>query len=145
VASINPTSGPVTGGTLVTITGSGFSTVPGSIQVAFAGFSTWQDATCTSTTSCTVISPAQPPGNVDVLVRNPLATSSPTLSDRFTYLTAIAASPSPITAGNDLSVTVSGIGAPTGGDWIALRPDCYHDRSYIACRFTGGIASGTLT
>src|SRR5205823_6042142 len=33
VASINPTSGPVIGGTLVTITGSGFSTVPGAIQV----------------------------------------------------------------------------------------------------------------
>src|SRR5439155_584312 len=57
----------------------------------------------------------------------------------------IAASPSPITAGNDLSVTVSGIGAPTGGDWIALQPVGYPDGSYIAWRFTGGIASGTLT
>src|SRR5205823_1670467 len=73
------------------------------------------------------------------------ATSNTVMVNAALSSAVISASPSPITAGNDLTITFSGIGAPTGGDWIALQPVGYPDGSYIAWRYAGGTASGTVT
>src|SRR5207249_2835168 len=144
VASISRPSGPAAGGTSVSIVGTGF--LAGAVVTI--GGSQATAVTVVSSSSITATTSAHAAGGaVNVVVTNPGGQSG-TCVACFTYtaaVAAIAASPSPITAGNDLSVTVSGIGAPTGGDWIALQPVGYPDGSYIAWRFTGGIASGTLT
>ncbi len=57
VTSVSPVSGPAGGGTVVTITGTGFSTTPGATGVSF-GASAATGVSCSTTTTCTVTSPA---------------------------------------------------------------------------------------
>ncbi len=85
VSSISPTSGPTTGGTTVTIIGSGFT---GATSVTFGG--TAATFTVNSSTSITATSPAHSAGTVDVIVTSPAGTSPNTTADNFTY-TSIAA------------------------------------------------------
>lgn len=61
---LSPASGPASGGTVVTITGTDFSAP----QVSFGG--TTVAATSSSATSITVTAPVHAPGTVDVVVRN---------------------------------------------------------------------------
>ncbi|MHB8660956.1 MAG: IPT/TIG domain-containing protein, partial [Minisyncoccota bacterium] len=81
VSSISPSFGPVAGGTLVTITGSGFSNVVG---VAFGNATTTSFAT-TSDSSLTVQSPQWVAGTVDVRVGNSQGYSATSSVDQFTY------------------------------------------------------------
>ncbi len=80
VSSISPTSGPTTGGTTVTIIGSGFT---GATSVTFGG--TAATFTVNSSTSITATSPAHSAGTVDVIVTSPAGTSPNTTADNFTY------------------------------------------------------------
>jgi uncharacterized repeat protein (TIGR01451 family) len=81
VTSINPSTGPTAGGTVVTITGSNFVIGPATISFgATAGTS----ATCSSTTLCTATSPAGS-GTVSVRVTAASGTSANTAADDFTY------------------------------------------------------------
>lgn len=80
VSSISPTSGPTTGGTTVTIIGSGFT---GTTSVTFGG--TAATFTVNSSTSITATSPAHSAGTVDVIVTSPAGTSPNTTADNFTY------------------------------------------------------------
>ena len=81
VVSIDPTFGPVEGGTAVTITGTGF----------VSGATVWFQAesatmvTFNSSTSLTAVTPAQGPALVSVTVQNP-DTQTDTLLDAFNYL-----------------------------------------------------------
>jgi hypothetical protein len=86
VTGISPASGPVAGGTSVTVTGTGFAVGTGTTIVKFGG-SKSTSVTCPSTTSCTAISPKHLAGTVYVLVTVNGATSAKVLSgDQFTYL-----------------------------------------------------------
>jgi hypothetical protein len=87
VTSINPTSGPNTGGTIVTIIGTNF--VVGATTVSFGG-SAGTNVTCASITQCTATSPAGS-GTVDVTVTTAGGTSATSASDRFTYLLPVPA------------------------------------------------------
>lgn len=78
---IDPTMGPVTGGTLVTITGSDFVATP---SVTFDGVSA-TDVTFVMSGSITCVTPAHAAGTVDVIVTNPDAQSC-TLPLVFTYV-----------------------------------------------------------
>lgn len=82
VATVAPTSGPLAGGTSISITGSGFeanSTVRvGGINCAVTGTPTTNSLTC-STGS------ASSPGSVDVVVTNPTDGLSGSLSSGFEY------------------------------------------------------------
>ncbi len=80
VSSISPVSGPVAGGTPVTITGSGFT---GATAVDF-GTVAGTGLTVNSATSITVDSPAGT-GGVDVTVITPAGTSAISAADQFTY------------------------------------------------------------
>jgi IPT/TIG domain len=85
VLGISPTSGPLIGGTLVTITGSGFTgaTVVDFGTVAGTGLMVNSDS------SITVDSPpSTSPGPVDVTVTTPGGTSAKTPADVFTYVAA---------------------------------------------------------
>jgi type II secretory pathway pseudopilin PulG len=108
--SISPDSGPAAGGTMVTITGSGF-TAP--LSVSFGG----APATSVNIVSATQITATSPPGTipVHVSVTTSAGTSTPTAADLFTYgptVNGVVASDGPPAGG--YSVTVSGTGFASG-------------------------------
>jgi hypothetical protein len=108
VSGISPTTGPVAGGTAVTISGTDLS--GGTVafgDVAATGVS------CTAT-SCSAKSPAGTAGTVDVTVTTDGGTSDSTAADRFTYLTPPPPAPTvtrvspasgPTSGGNTVTVT----------------------------------------
>ena len=81
VTSISPASGPVTGGTSVTITGTNLS---GASAVRF-GTTASSGVTVNSATSITATAPAGTAGTVDVTVTTPGGTSATSAADQFTY------------------------------------------------------------
>ena len=98
VNSISPNTGPVSGGTSVTITGSGFT---GATHVQF-GVNTPPTFTVVSDNEIMASSPMAPAGQVDVQVTTPAGTSQPTMADKFTY-TSMGSPP-----------TVSSLSPPSG-------------------------------
>jgi hypothetical protein len=123
VTAISPTSGPIAGGTTVTITGSGFI---GAGQVTFgpdaaAGF------TVVSDTEITAVSPPQSPGARDVLVTTAGGTNmAATPVDQFAYegpvptVTAISPTSGPIAGGTTVTITGSGF---IGASQVTFGPD----------------------
>ncbi len=122
VSSVNPTSGPTTGGTSVTITGLNF--VNGA-TVTFGGAAA-SGVSFGGSTSLTCTTPSHAAGAVDVVVTNP-DTQSGTLTSGFTY-TASAPAPTvssvnptsgPTTGGTSVTITgsnfVSGATVTFGG------------------------------
>jgi len=95
VTSITPTSGPSSGGTVVTITGSNF--IIGGTTVSFGGVAE-TGVNCSSTTTCTATSPAGA-GVVDVLVTTASGTSANTPADDFTFSAAASTVPGAPTIG----------------------------------------------
>jgi len=83
ITAISPTSGPPGGGTQVTITGSDFSTSPGTTVVRF-GSNLATGVSCQSVQTCTAISPAGQ-GNPHVTVTVAGRSSLETAADVFTY------------------------------------------------------------
>lgn len=113
VSSVSPSTGSPSGGTVVTITGSGF--VPGA-TVLFGG-QTATNVVVVGMTSITAVTPASAAGPVTVLVSN-AAGSVGGLNSAFTYtltapvLSAIA--PSTGFTGGGTVVTLTGTGFVTG-------------------------------
>ena len=107
VTSISPTSGPTTGGTPVTITGTGF--VSGA-TVMF-GTVTATAVTVSSATSITATSPAESAGTVNVTVTTAGGTSATSSADQFTYkvtvptVTSISPTSGPTTGGTSVTIT----------------------------------------
>ncbi len=82
VSSVSPESGPVAGGTVVTIKG---SHLDNALAVSFGSTSS-TDVTPISTTEVRAVAPASAfPSRVDVSVTTATSTSTPTLADSFTY------------------------------------------------------------
>jgi len=107
VTSISPTSGPITGGTTITITGENFvDGVIVSISTVAAN-----NVVFVSATQITAKTPAMAlgMGTVDVAVTNP-ASQSYTMSDGFTYIppptvTSISPTSGPVTGGTAITIT----------------------------------------
>ena len=91
VTGISPVSGPTSGGTSVTITGTGFT---GATSVKF-GSTPATSFAVTSDTSITAASPAESAGTVDVTVTTPGGTSATSPADRYTYQTPCPAGTRP--------------------------------------------------
>ncbi len=110
VSGINPAAGSLSGGTSVTITGSGFT---GATSVLF-GTKSATSFTVVSDTQITATSPAATTaGAVDVTVVNPVGTSATGTADHFSYGTAPAVSNISLNAGalgGGTSVTITGSG-----------------------------------
>jgi hypothetical protein len=102
ITSISLNSGPVAGGTSLTITGANFSNLGGSPDVSFGGNLVL--ATYVSTSSLTVVTPAGVAGTVDVTVSNPDGQSA-TKVNGFTYISAPAAIA--VTSGNSQITTIN--------------------------------------
>lgn len=105
VSSIIPTSGPIGGGTVVTISGTGFLTNP---TVKFgATVATNVSATATSITAT---APAHAAGKVDVVVTNSDGQSA-TLAQAFTYnlpaptISGVSPNSGPTTGGTAVTIT----------------------------------------
>jgi len=81
VTGITPASGSTSGGTVVTITGFGFS---GATAVNF-GAAASSGFTVNSNTRITATSPAGAAGSIDITVTTPGGTSATAPADRFTY------------------------------------------------------------
>ena len=107
ITKISPTSGPPTGNTTVSITGTNFT---GATAVDF-GTVAATNYKVNSSTSITATSPPQSAGPVDVTVTTPLGTSPDTSADQYIYLALPSVSavspPSGPTAGGT-SVTITG-------------------------------------
>jgi manganese oxidase len=124
VTGLSPAGGPSTGGTPVTITGTGFDTASGGTAVSF-GATPATSVSCASTTSCSVTSPAGT-GTVDVIVTANGQASAATAADQFTY--SVAATPPTVTGisptsgstagGTSVTVTGTGFNTAAGGTLI---------------------------
>jgi alpha-tubulin suppressor-like RCC1 family protein len=117
VSKISPNVGPAHGGTIVTITGSGFT---GASSVSF-GTGVANTFTVTSDTSIAAVAPAGAPGLVDVRVTTPIATSVISTRDRFKYIPSvdgIAPDVGPVAGGTVVTITGSGFSTTTGATTI---------------------------
>ncbi|MDA8186231.1 MAG: IPT/TIG domain-containing protein [Actinomycetota bacterium] len=114
VSAVNPASGPVAGGTSVTITGTNLT---GAALVHF-GTSAATSLTVVSGTEITATSPAGSAGTVDVTVTTPSGTSATSSSDQFAYeaaptVTGITPSSGPLAGGTSVTITGTNLtGAP---------------------------------
>jgi hypothetical protein len=81
ITGVNPQSGPTTGGTVVVITGSGFT---GATAVTFGGASA--NFTVNGDTQITATAPPHGSGTVDITVSAPSGTSPNTSADNFSYV-----------------------------------------------------------
>ena len=120
VTGISPSSGERSGGTVVTLTGTGFTT---DATVTFGGTPAASES-CAAATSCTALSP---PGaaTVDVTVTNPAGTSAPSPADQFSYsstdLTSALAVPVP-DAGGTAPTEIDAISCPARTWCGAIAP-----------------------
>jgi glutamate dehydrogenase/leucine dehydrogenase len=115
VTSLSPTSGPVAGGTSVTITGSGFT---GATAVNF-GATPGTSLVIVSDTSITITTPALT-GVVDVTVVTPVGTSPTSSADQFAFVSAstpvvtrLGTSRGPTVGGTTVSILGSGFTGAT--------------------------------
>jgi PGF-pre-PGF domain-containing protein len=105
VKNVVPSSGPLAGGTTVSISGSAFA---GATAVNFGGTAA-QSYTVINATSITAVSPAGT-GTVDITVTTSGGTSATGTADRFTYapvptVTGISPSTGPAAGGTTVSIT----------------------------------------
>jgi hypothetical protein len=112
VTSVLPTSGSIGGGTVVTISGTGFLASP---AVKFGGVSA--TSISATATSITATAPAHAAGKVDVVVTNSDGQSA-TLTQAFTYAlpapTVSSVSPNTGPTTGDTPVTITGANFQTG-------------------------------
>jgi len=126
VTGVSPNVGPTSGGTGVSISGSGFSSAS---VVSFggvgAGFSINNDG------SITAFAPMHAPGTVDVTVSSPGGTSATSVADLYTY---------------DAPPTVSSVspvvGRTAGGNTVTINGTNFLSSAGVTF---GGIASGSIT
>jgi hypothetical protein len=113
VTAISPTAGPPTGGTSVTITGTGFD-LSGPTAVFF-GSTAATNVNVVNTTTITAQSPAGT-GTVDVSIINQGGSSATSPADQFSYgptVTGISPRSGPITGGTEVVITGVNLNNPT--------------------------------
>jgi hypothetical protein len=126
VTSFAPVNGPTTGGTTVTLTGTGF--VMGNAFCQF-GASTPVTATVTSATSATCVSPA---GNGGVSLQYSNNGQTYVASNTFNYLTSTLTSISPTTGPVAGGTTVT----LTGTEFAGLTPKCKFGTNIVTATIT---------
>jgi hypothetical protein len=106
VSGVSPNSGPTTGGTHVTVTGTNFTDA----SVVHFGTAAGTGLTVNSATSISITSPAGTAGTIDVTVTTPLGTSATAVADEFTYVapptvTNVSPGAGPAAGGTAVSIT----------------------------------------
>jgi hypothetical protein len=124
VSGIVPNTGPISGGSSVTISGSNFSATAG-VTVTFGGTPA-TGITCSTTSTCTAISPAHAAGLVDVVITVGGQSSAITNADKFTYLapapivSGIVPNTGLIAGGNSVTITGSNFSTTAGATTITF-------------------------
>jgi hypothetical protein len=129
VTAIDPNEGPETGGTSVTITGTGFT---GATSVAFGTIASGS-VEVVSATEIRAISPPQASGPVDVRVSTPAGTSATSTQATFTYVAEPSECPGkelpkriqanmPLGKGKLLSIDLTRVPLPAGigSTWMGV-------------------------
>jgi hypothetical protein len=132
VGALNPNAGPAEGGTIVTITGSGFT---GATSVKFGG--TEASFTVDTDTQITATSPGGSPDTVDVTVTNAIGTSDINSNDKFTYLTVVAYDDS-YSVNQDQTLYVDASGGVLANDYDA-------DNDTLTASVVTGPSNGFVT
>ena len=107
IASVAPKTGPSSGGTAVTITGTGFT---GATRVSFGALAA-ASFTVASSTVITAVAPAAASGSVDVRITNAGGVSAAGATDQFTFVAApvvTGVSPNAGSPAGGTAVTISG-------------------------------------
>jgi large repetitive protein len=117
VSGLSPNAGPVDGGTVVTITGTGFT---GASAVDFGGIAA--SFVVNSDTSITAFSPAGTAATVDVTVTTAGGTSATSASDLFSYVAAPTVSSvdpntGPVAGGTAVTITGTGFTGASAVDF----------------------------
>ncbi|UDM48834.1 putative Ig domain-containing protein [Cupriavidus sp. MP-37] len=116
VTAISPSSGPASGGTAVTVTGTGFV---GVTAVRFGASAA--SFVVNSASSLTATAPAAAAGTVDVTVTTAAGTSATSAADRFTYVAgppvanSVSATVAYGSAGNPITLNITGGAASSVG------------------------------
>ena len=125
VTNVSPVSGPTTGGTSVTITGTALT---GASSVKF-GSAAATGVTVNSDTSVTATAPAGQAGAVDVTVTTPGGTSAANANDQYTYtppptptVTNVSPGSGPSTGGTSVTITGTGFTGATAVDFGSGNP-----------------------
>jgi len=115
ISGLTPTSGPESGGTSVTITGTNFT---GATSVLF-GSTPASSFTIDSDTQITAVSPAHVPAAVDVTVANPAGPSNPGTFTFTPLISVITIDPDfgPEAGGTDVTITGTCLTGATGVDF----------------------------
>jgi hypothetical protein len=142
VTGLGTSSGPVTGGTTVTISGTGFT---GASQVEF-GNAPAASFTVESDSQIQAATPAEASGTVDVYVDTPAGISAQTSADQYTYtetpvVFTTDTPPTTATAGQPYTYTYAASGTPAPSFSLASGSL----PSGLSLDATTGVLSGTPT
>jgi hypothetical protein len=147
VTGVSPGSGPVSGGTSVTITGSGFT---GATAVNF-GATAASSFTVNSDTSITATAPAATAvGPVDVTVTTPSGTSATSSADQYTYTYPFTGYQAPVDNPPTVNQVNRGQAIPMqfslGGNYgLNIIAVGYPTVTQISCTTGAPVNTGTLT
>ena len=122
LTGLSPNEGPTTGGTSVSITGTGFTDAS---RVSFSGIDA-TSYTIDSDTQVTAVAPAHAPGATHVRVRTPGGTTNST-ADIYRYraeptITALSRQAGPLAGGGRVVITGTGLGDTTAVDFFGATP-----------------------
>lgn len=131
LSTISPNTGPVTGGTTVTISGSGFQS---GASVSFGGIAA-TSVKLVSSTQIQAVSPVSPAGTVTIVVTNSDSQGA-TLGSAFTYYHTVGL------AWTDGSTSVSGYNiyrsSTSGGPYIRLNSNLISGTSFSDAKVQAG-------
>ena len=121
VTAISPARGPDSGGTIVTVTGSGFT---GTTAVDFGTVQAANVVVVSDTSLTAVVPPVASAGSVDVTVTNPLGTSATSGADQYSYVagpvvTGVSPASGPLAGGTSVTVTGAGFTGASAVDFGA--------------------------
>jgi Flp pilus assembly pilin Flp len=118
ITLVSPNTGSINGGTIVTISGTYFSTTSGATTFTFGGTAA-TSVSCSSVTTCTATTPAHISGIVNVV--STVGGQSATLTGGFTYQLIISTiTPASGSTYGGTTVTITGVGFAPGATIISF-------------------------